>query len=70
MMWVESSNYDCLFAQDNVQYYLESGANVNQCDNAGYTALHKACVHNNLEAASLLLEFGADVNKHAADGTR
>lgn len=41
-----------------------------QCDNAGYTALHEACVTNNLESASLLLQYGADVNKNANDGTR
>lgn len=58
------------YFQENIQWYLDTGASVNQCDNAGYTALHKACVHNNLEAAALLLQYGADVNKHAADGTR
>ncbi|XP_076804206.1 uncharacterized protein LOC143448375 isoform X2 [Clavelina lepadiformis] len=56
---------------ENVEYYLEQGfEEANTKDNAGYSALHEACARGNLEAARLLLEFGADVNLNADDGTR
>ena len=39
-------------------------------DNAGFTALHEACVANQLLAAKVLIEYGADVNINSRDGTR
>jgi len=57
-------------SQDNIQHYLERGMEVNTKDNAGYTALHEACVQGRLDTALLLLEFGADTNVNSTDGTR
>lgn len=43
---------------------------VNHRDNAGYCALHEACARGWLNIMRHLLEYGADVNCSAQDGTR
>lgn len=43
---------------------------VNHRDNAGYCALHEACARGWLSIVRHLLEYGADVNCSAQDGTR
>ena len=43
---------------------------VNSQDHAGWTPLHEACNNGWIEIAELLLEFGANPNLSAADGTR
>ncbi len=45
-----------------VQKLLEAGADVNQRDNTGFTALHWAAMTNKLEVAKLLLRKKADIN--------
>ena len=48
-----------------MQAALESGADVNERDARGLTALHLACAHKQLEkllACAVLLDAGADVN--------
>ncbi len=49
-------------------FLLNSGANINLKDNAGFTALHSAVSSSNLVAARILLENGADVNAKDALG--
>lgn len=50
-----------------VQKLLDGGVNVNSCDYDNRTALHLAVATNNVEMASLLMEYGAD--PHFADRT-
>ena len=49
---------------------LVEGVLVNAQDHAGWTALHEACSSCNLRIAELLLQYGADANLSATDGTR
>ncbi|XP_072558193.1 uncharacterized protein [Paramormyrops kingsleyae] len=43
---------------------------LNRRDNAGYSALHKACARGWAHIVQVLLDHGADVNCGAQDGTR
>ena len=45
-----------------VRLFLKHGANVNQKTSEGWTALHDAARHNDVETAGILLENGADIN--------
>jgi hypothetical protein len=55
----------------NVLFYLESlQMNINERDNAGFTAIHEAVAANHIQIAEILLEFDADPNAAAHDGTR
>jgi ankyrin repeat protein len=47
---------------------IQSGANVNACDNNGYTSLHWASFNGFNAIASLLLKNGADVNAQDNNG--
>lgn len=43
--------------------FLKNGGNVNYMNNNGYTLLHVACMHGNLDIMRLLLAHGANVNQ-------
>jgi len=48
---------------------LEKGADVNETDNEGRTALMFAVTNMHRDSANVLLEHGADVNLKANDGS-
>ena len=45
-----------------VEKLLDAGADVNQLDNTGFTALHWAAMTNRQEVAKLLIRHKADIN--------
>lgn len=47
---------------------LESGAQVNPIQHGGWTPLHQAAAHGNLEMVDLLLNYGADPAMKSDDG--
>lgn len=53
---------------DMVPYILTRGANVNQVDNRGVTALHVACDVGQVDAASALIAAGANINARNSQG--
>ena len=54
-----------------VRYFITvEKVSVNTQDHAGWTPLHEACNNGYNDILELLLEFGADPNLAAADGTR
>ncbi|XP_061580188.1 LOW QUALITY PROTEIN: BCL-6 corepressor [Cololabis saira] len=57
--------------EEVVLYCLENRVcEVNHRDYAGYAALHEACARGWISIVQHLLEFGADINCSAQDGTR
>lgn len=57
--------------QEVVLYCLENRVcEVNHRDYAGYCALHEACARGWLTIVQHLLDYGADINCSAQDGTR
>ena len=44
--------------------------NINELDNAGFCAIHEAVAGNHIQIVEILLEFDADPNAVAHDGTR
>ena len=52
------------------RYLLEQGANRDKTDNTGKTPLHWAALHGQLEAAKLLMVYGADLNARDNRGWR
>ncbi|XP_059970575.1 BCL-6 corepressor-like [Mesoplodon densirostris] len=60
----------CMPLKEVVLYCLENKiCDVNHCDNVAYCALHEACARGWLNIVRHLLEYGADVNCGAQDGT-
>ena len=51
-----------------MQYALDQGANWNYTHNDGYTALHGAVSWGRVEAAMLLMRYGADLNARSNCG--
>ena len=45
-----------------VQQLVDSGADINQLDKTGFTALHWAAMANKKEVAEFLIQKGADIN--------
>uniref|UniRef100_A0A3B5MY20 BCL-6 corepressor PCGF1 binding domain-containing protein n=1 Tax=Xiphophorus couchianus TaxID=32473 RepID=A0A3B5MY20_9TELE len=61
----------CRLSQEVVLYCLENRVcEVNHRDYAGYCALHEACARGWLSIVQHLLDYGADINCSAQDGTR
>jgi ankyrin repeat protein len=48
---------------ESVRILLAAGANINEIDGSGRSALRNAMLSNNIEIARLLLQAGADVNQ-------
>lgn len=51
-----------------IRILLQYGANVNQVDDSGYSATHKAAALNNTQALTLLINSGADLNMRSEKG--
>ena len=51
-----------------VRECIDNGADVNEADRDGFTALHWAARNSNVEICTLLLKNNADVNKADRDG--
>lgn len=52
---------------EEVEKLVKSGTSANIRDSNGLTALHKSCVENTLNCASILVQNGADVNAEDND---
>jgi hypothetical protein len=53
---------------DKVEQLIQSGADVEEVDEYGFTPLIEAAIANNFEITKLLLEYGADINKSDVTG--
>lgn len=49
-------------------FLVENGADVNECDTDGYTALHEAAELGNEDIVIYLLSNGADKSLHTSEG--
>ena len=56
------------YSKEMILSIIEHGANVNAANNQNFTALKMACVKRNIDAVSVLLNAGADVNMADAAG--
>ncbi|EAY17329.1 ankyrin repeat protein, putative [Trichomonas vaginalis G3] len=63
--FVYSTNFDILSL---CKYFLSNGANVNEKNEYGKTALHMAVINNYKDIAELLLSNGANINEKDEDG--
>ncbi|XP_078271281.1 protein phosphatase 1 regulatory subunit 12A-like isoform X5 [Rhinoraja longicauda] len=54
--------------QDEVEKLLQKGADINYTNVDGLTALHQACIDENLSMVTFLLEHGVDVNQPDNEG--
>jgi ankyrin repeat protein len=53
---------------EDVQTLVQSGANLNACDNTGVIALHWAAFHAHEEVLRVLIDLGADLEAHDRTG--
>ncbi|EAY10973.1 ankyrin repeat protein, putative [Trichomonas vaginalis G3] len=51
-----------------LEYFLSHGANINEKDENGRTALHIAAIYNSKETAELLISHGANINEKDENG--
>ncbi|EAY19380.1 hypothetical protein TVAG_100960 [Trichomonas vaginalis G3] len=51
-----------------LEYFLSHGANINEKDENGETALHKSAWYNSKEAAEVLISHGANINEKDENG--
>ncbi|XP_014261429.1 protein phosphatase 1 regulatory subunit 12A isoform X7 [Cimex lectularius] len=54
--------------KEEIQRLLKKGADIHTSDVDGLTALHQACIDDNLDLVEFLVENGADVNKGDNEG--
>ncbi|XP_069753251.1 protein phosphatase 1 regulatory subunit 12A-like isoform X2 [Narcine bancroftii] len=54
--------------QDEVEKLLQKGADINYTNVDGLTALHQACIDENLNMVTFLLDHGANVNQPDNEG--
>lgn len=52
-----------------VNQLIALNSTLNVLDTSGFTFLHYACLHDQLEITKLLIQKGADIHRIAADGT-
>ncbi|KAJ0184044.1 hypothetical protein K1T71_000467 [Dendrolimus kikuchii] len=54
--------------KDEAELLLKDGADINTINQDGITALHQACIDDNLEMVEFLVQHGADINCRDNDG--
>lgn len=60
--------YAVIYDDSKVSYLIEKGANVNDSDKSGMSALNYAVKNNNKNVAEKLISANADINVKTADG--
>jgi ankyrin repeat protein len=53
---------------ETVNILLKCNSSVNLCDTDGYTPLHVACIHGNIDIVNILLKCNSSVNLCGTDG--
>ncbi len=63
-----AANKDMALALRLSERLIKAGADINVSQNGGWTPLHQAAAHGNIELVRMLLRYGANPNARAEDG--